>query len=69
MANSGPHSNNSQFYITLRPLPCLDNSRVAFGCVVDGFGVLNAMNKLETQNERPITRVKITDCGVFTPNK
>lgn len=47
MASSGDaHSNNSQFYITLRALPFLDGKRVAFGQVVMGLEVLDLINNV-----------------------
>ena len=40
MVNSGPHSNGSQFYMTLDALSWMDGKAVAFGYVVDGMRVL-----------------------------
>ena len=40
MANKGPHTNNSIFYITLTDLPSLDDKNVAFGRVSKGFDTL-----------------------------
>jgi len=39
VANSGPHTNASQFYVTAAPLAFLDGKKVAFGRVIDGRGL------------------------------
>jgi len=65
MANTGPHSNHSQWYITLRPLPYLDNKYVAFGRVIAGMSTIRQINELDTRNERPATAVVITSCNRF----
>ncbi|KPP77464.1 hypothetical protein Z043_103113, partial [Scleropages formosus] len=67
MANAGPHSNGSQFYITLQPTPWMDRSYVAFGRAIDGSEVLKKMESLSTSNERPTQPCKIVDCGLFLP--
>eukprot|EP00743_Colponemidia_sp_Colp-15_P001336 GILK01001463.1.p1 GENE.GILK01001463.1~~GILK01001463.1.p1 ORF type:complete len:293 (+),score=35.00 GILK01001463.1:86-964(+) len=66
MANSGPHSNHSQFYITLAPLQFMDNTYVAFGRVISGLRTLKYISKEATLNERPLKTVKIVDCGEIT---
>ncbi|KAG7239221.1 hypothetical protein INR49_029974, partial [Caranx melampygus] len=54
MANKGPHSNASQFYITLQPTPWMDRTYVAFGLqVVEGVDVLKRLEEATTCNERP----------------
>lgn len=63
MASSQPHANGSQFYITLRELPFLDNKHVAFGRVVCGRKVLSKINSIETVNQRPKAEVIIQECG------
>ena len=63
LASVGPHSNNSQFYITLEKLSWLDGTRVAFGKVVEGMRVLKVLEKMETVNERPKDQVKIKSCS------
>ncbi|QDZ20263.1 cyclophilin-type peptidyl-prolyl cis-trans isomerase [Chloropicon primus] len=63
LASVGPHTNNSQFYITLEALPWLDGTKVAFGQVVEGMRVLKVLEKLETVNERPKEQVTIKSCS------
>ncbi|XP_066533630.1 probable inactive peptidyl-prolyl cis-trans isomerase-like 6 isoform X2 [Hoplias malabaricus] len=65
MANQGPHSNGSQFYITLQPALWMDRNYVAFGQVVEGIEVLRRLEEVPTYNERPKQECRITDCGLF----
>ncbi|XP_014060964.1 probable inactive peptidyl-prolyl cis-trans isomerase-like 6 isoform X1 [Salmo salar] len=67
MANQGPHSNSSQFYITLQPAFWMDRKYVAFGQVVEGTEVLRRLEEVPTYNERPKQDCKVADCGVFEP--
>ncbi|XP_035613608.1 probable inactive peptidyl-prolyl cis-trans isomerase-like 6 isoform X2 [Oncorhynchus keta] len=67
MANQGPHSNSSQFYITLQPALWMDRQYVAFGQVVEGTEVLRRLEEVPTYNERPKQDCKVADCGVFEP--
>lgn len=64
MANAGPHTNGSQFFITLGPLPSFDSKFVAFGEVVDGADTLAALEALQTYNSRPVSLCVITDSGL-----
>jgi len=62
MANSGPNSAGSQFYITVAPQPGLDaqNAYTVFGQVVSGLDVVLAIGKVKTgAQDRPITPVTI----------
>lgn len=63
MANQGPHTNASQFYITLKEMPTWDQKYVAFGRVVEGMRALKILEKAATQNDRPMTEIIIDDCG------
>ncbi|XP_003976705.1 probable inactive peptidyl-prolyl cis-trans isomerase-like 6 [Takifugu rubripes] len=65
MANKGPHSNGSQFYITLEPTPWMDLTYVAFGQVVEGAEVLKRLEEIPTFNERPTEECKVIDCGAL----
>ncbi|XP_008276859.1 putative inactive peptidyl-prolyl cis-trans isomerase-like 6 [Stegastes partitus] len=65
MANKGPHSNGSQFYITLQPTPWMDKTYVAFGRVVEGVDVLRRLEEAKTCNERPKYDCKVTACGAL----
>jgi len=67
MCNSGPHTNASQFLLTLRPLPAFDNKYVVFGRVVYGMHVLQAINALPTKhNQRPVEPLTIVQSDSFT---
>ncbi|CAJ1078126.1 probable inactive peptidyl-prolyl cis-trans isomerase-like 6 isoform X2 [Xyrichtys novacula] len=68
MANKGPHSNGSQFYITLQPTPWMDRTYVAFGQVVEGVDVLRRLEGVLTCNERPKYECRVKGCGVFMCN-
>jgi len=70
MTNSGPNSNNCQFFITTRATQFLDGRHVAFGKVVSNLGLLTLIEEQEVdENERPLADVVITNVQVRNVRK
>jgi len=63
MANAGPNTNGSQFFICTAVTSWLDGAHVVFGQVVEGLEVVKAMERLGSRSGRTSAKVWISDCG------
>ena len=63
MCNDGPHTAQSQFYVTFAPNKGFDKKYVAFGRLIDGFKLLSFIESIDVLNERPKSDLIISDAG------
>lgn len=63
MANAGPNSNGSQFFICTVDTPWLDGGHVVFGQVTDGMSIVKKIEKIGSRSGAPTKVVTIADCG------
>ena len=66
MANAGPNTNGSQFFITTNETHHLDGKHVVFGCIYGGHDIIDYLNMVDTnEKDKPISEIIIKDCGIY----
>jgi peptidylprolyl isomerase len=63
MANAGPNTNGSQFFICTASTPHLDGKHVVFGQVTKGYDVIKAIEAVGSRGGKTSAKVTISDCG------
>ena len=63
MANSGPHTNGSQFFITTGNTAWLDDKHVVFGMVCDGMDVVRRVEACGSKSGKTRETIRVVDCG------
>ncbi len=66
MANAGPNTNGSQFFLCTASTPWLDQKHVVFGQVISGYSVVKAIEACGSRSGETSADVMIRDCGVVS---
>ena len=65
MANAGPNTNGSQFFITFKETPWLNGKHTVFGEVLDGFNVVEELEKIGSGSGKTSKTARIVDSGIL----
>ena len=70
MANAGPNTNGSQFFITFTGTSHLDGKHTVFGCLSKGMEVLDLLEDIQTgDQDKPLKNIQIVACGLVEKNE
>ena len=63
MANAGPNTNGSQFFLTTVPCPWLDGKHCVFGEVVEGMDIIKVVESLGSNSGKTSKKILVAECG------